>query len=245
MFWFSVSSASASTQYVNAEFLNVRTPSLWKGRVIAILSKWQTVEVLGDATRWWKKILLSDGREWYVNKSYIQKIEPNIKKADGARYRVSVRNAYMRDKSLYSKVAVLNETDVLEVQEHNLMYWKWLKVKVISTKTWKYIGRVGYIYKKLVAVDEWAWAFTANIPNSSSDNNKKDEVKNVPVWPSWITTWGWGGPSSDEDIDVDLDLDFDLDFDEEWDSNESTDSESSDDWDEDLEDVDIDDLFNF
>lgn len=135
--------------YVTAEHLNVRTVGSVKGKIVATVDKGYRVTVLDGSGRW-KRVLLENGQEGYVNGGYLSDSAPYYEKVSSTRYGVKVAKAFVRSDGLLRKIAVLNGGDQLEAVSDRVYFGKWIRVRIVSSANSGYEGRVGYIHKALV-----------------------------------------------------------------------------------------------
>jgi protein-disulfide isomerase len=149
LFWlFTLNTSADYDSYVNVESLNVRLSNSTNSKVVAIVTKWLKLSVLEDLKSWWKKVMLSNWKIWYINWKYVSIESP--KRIEWTKYSVTSNNVFLRWLDLNKKVAILNKWDELEVLNDMLFKDNWMHVKVISSKNEKYISREGYISKKFV-----------------------------------------------------------------------------------------------
>lgn len=143
------SSLADDYSYVTAEHLNVRSLGSVKGKIVATIDKGYRVTILDGSGRW-KRVLLENGQEGFVNGSYLSETAPYYEKVGSTRYGVKVAKAFVRSDGLHRKIAVLNGGDQLEAVSDRVYFGKWIRVRIVSSVNQGYEGRVGYIHKALV-----------------------------------------------------------------------------------------------
>lgn len=145
--------------YVNSEHLNVRSLDSVRGKIVATVDKGYRMTVLEAASRGWKRVLLENGQEGYVNGKYLSDVVPNYEKVVSTVYAVKVAHAYVRSDGLQKKIAVLNSGDKLEAVSDRVFFGRWVRVRVAESSNAGYVGRVGYISKHLIdPVDGYQFA---------------------------------------------------------------------------------------
>ena len=151
--WFLGSSTTLADDYmfVKAAHLNVRAWASVKTKIVAVIDSWYRVTVIESLSNWWKHVLLENGQYWYVNGSYLVAAEPEYEKVTSARYTIASWKAFMRGFDLESKVAVLENWDVLEVTSEKVYLNRWIQVRVVSAKFERYVWRTWYVAKRLLA----------------------------------------------------------------------------------------------
>lgn len=143
------SSLADDYSYVTAEHLNVRSLGSVKGKIVATVDKGYRVTVLDGSGRW-KRVLLENGQEGFVNGSYLSETAPYYEKVGATRYGVKVAKAFVRSDGLHRKIAVLDGGDQLEAVSDRVYFGKWIRVRIVASANQGYEGRVGYIHKALV-----------------------------------------------------------------------------------------------
>jgi uncharacterized protein YgiM (DUF1202 family) len=138
--------------YVTAYHLNVRAEGTFRSGIIATVDSGYKVVIMEELPNGWDKVLLENGQVGYVNARYLSSSEPYFEKASGSEYEISVPSAFVRSDGLQKKIAVLHRGDRLEVLDRKVFLQKWIRVRIASSQKDGYIGRVGYISKKLVQV---------------------------------------------------------------------------------------------
>ncbi len=136
--------------YVTAEHLNVRSTASVKGRIAAVVDKGYRVTVLESLSNGWKRVLLENGQEGYLNGKYVAEAVPQYEKVGATRYSVKVAHAFVRSDGLHKKIAVVDRGDQLEAVSDRIFFGRWIRVRVVSSSNEGYVGRVGYISKRLV-----------------------------------------------------------------------------------------------
>lgn len=153
--------------YVNAEHLNVRSLGSVRGKIVATVDKGYRMTVLEDAARGWKKVLLENGQEGFVNGKYLSGEAPAYEKVTSTRYGVKVAHAFVRSDGLLKKIAVLDSGDQLEAVSDRVFFGKWIRVRIVSSANPGYVGRVGYINQKLVEATD-GYQFAEETPASDA-----------------------------------------------------------------------------
>lgn len=136
--------------YVNSEHLNVRSLDSVRGKIVATVDKGYRMTVLEEASRGWKRVLLENGQEGYVNGKYLTDAVPNYEKVSSTVYAVKVAHAFVRSDGLQKKIAVLDSGDKLEAVSDRVFFGRWVRVRVTESANADYVGRVGYISKHLI-----------------------------------------------------------------------------------------------
>lgn len=136
--------------YVNAEHLNVRSLGSVKGKIVATVDKGYRMTVLESVNGNWKRVLLENGQEGYVNGKYLSEEAPYYEKVSSTRYGVKVAHAFVRSDGLQKKIAVLEGGDQLEAVSDRVYFGRWVRVRVAESANPGYVGRVGYISKYLI-----------------------------------------------------------------------------------------------
>lgn len=136
--------------YVNSEHLNVRSLDSVRGKIVATVDKGYRMTVLEEASRGWKRVLLENGQEGYVNGKYLTDAVPNYEKVSSTVYAVKVAHAFVRSDGLQKKIAVLDSGDKLEAVSDRVFFGRWVRVRVTESANAGYVGRVGYISKHLI-----------------------------------------------------------------------------------------------
>lgn len=135
--------------YVNAEHLNVRSMGSVRGKIVATVDKGYRMTVLENVGNW-KRVLLENGQEGYVNGKYLSEDAPYYEKVSSTRYGVKVAHAFVRSDGLQKKIAVLEGGDQLEAVSDRVYFGRWVRVRVAESANPGYVGRVGYISKHLL-----------------------------------------------------------------------------------------------
>lgn len=135
--------------YVNAEHLNVRSMGSVRGKIVATVDKGYRMTVLESVGNW-KRVLLENGQEGYVNGKYLSEAAPYYEKVSSTRYGVKVAHAFVRSDGLQKKIAVLEGGDQLEAVSDRVYFGRWVRVRVVESANPGYVGRVGYISKYLI-----------------------------------------------------------------------------------------------
>lgn len=162
------SSLADDYSYVNAEHLNVRSLGSVRGKIVATVDKGYRMTVLETAANGWKKVLLENGQEGFVNGKYLSVEVPAYEKVSSTRYGVKVAHAFVRSDGLHKKIAVLDSGDQLEAVSDRVYFGRWIRVRVLSSANPGYVGRVGYINQKLVeATDGYQFAEAAPVADAA------------------------------------------------------------------------------
>lgn len=218
--------ANAQTAYVKAYALNLRSWPTNTSHILRTLSKWESVTVLDSS--WGRRLVsTSDWLEGYVYSIFLSKefISPTkIVTTNAVQYKITEFRANVRTiGNILRPIAILWQGDIVKVIDNKLYLNHRIKVKVITSSTlWYYVGRIGYISKNVV---EQIWA-DVSVPYVDDIEEKVEEVIEEEVIEE----------EEDEEIIIK----------EEEDKNqvseEEANSENSSDDSEDEEDIDIDDF---
>ncbi|MDD2486928.1 MAG: SH3 domain-containing protein [Candidatus Gracilibacteria bacterium] len=220
--------------YVKVVHLNIRSAGVHTAKIIATVDKGYKVTVLETLANGWKKVILENGEQGYLNGKYITEEMPHYPKVDGSRYTIKSGMAFLRGFNMVSKVAVLKKGDVLDVTSDKLYLDKWVQVRVAEAQIdGRYVGRTGYVAKRLLEVVSGYEVAVVENPVSSDNSNSVElpfELNSAPEDPSAIDE-----NSSEESIDEDTSSDEedmseeDTSSEEESSSEEDVSDESSDD----------------
>ncbi len=152
---FYTTSLADDYMYVKASHLNVRDSKLFRGKIIAVIDSWYKVTVLETLNNGWKRVLLENWQEGYVNGKYLVEEAPYYEKAQWSKYTVVSPRVFVRWDNIINKIAVLHKWDMLETMSEKIYLSKWVRVKITSATISRYNWRIGYIAKQLVKVVEW------------------------------------------------------------------------------------------
>jgi uncharacterized protein YgiM (DUF1202 family) len=166
--------------YVKAAHLNIRAAGTVRAKIVATVDSGYKVTVLESLSNGWKKVLLENGETGFVNGGYLISQEPAFEKVTSARYTIQSGSAFMRAFDLKRKVAVLNQGDILEVTSEKVYLNRWIQVRVVEAKHDRYVGRTGYVAKRLLApVSGYEYVApeeTAAVEDTSVDTTTTDET---------------------------------------------------------------------
>lgn len=148
-------------------WLNVREWASNESKVLWVIKKWESVEILETDKYWWKKIKSTWWLEWYVywkhltittqkeelslqnnnsqNVSY-SKVELTWNEYEVKTFRANVRSINNNQKI----IAILRTWDKVVSLSDELVQNVWIKVRIVSAVDSKYIWREWYISKKVV-----------------------------------------------------------------------------------------------
>lgn len=169
---FTTTTLADDFMYVTAYHLNVRSSGTFRSSIIATVDNGYKVVVLEKLANGWSKVLLENGQVGYVNARYLGISEPYFEKALGSEYEVSVPSAFVRADGLQKKIAVLHRGDRLEVLDRKIFLQKWIRVRIVAAQKEGYIGRVGYISKKIVrVVDGMQYPEESSLLNSAPEED--------------------------------------------------------------------------
>jgi uncharacterized protein YgiM (DUF1202 family) len=197
--------------YVNAEHLNVRAAGTVRSSIVATVDKGYRMTVMEDAARGWKHVLLENGQEGYVNGKYLSETVPQYEKVESTEYSVKVPHAFLRSDGLLRKVAVVNSGDQLEAVSDRVFFGRWIRVRVAFSSNPAYVGRVGYVSKRLVTPSTIGQATEdavqssdeSQVTDSGSEDSVPVELNSAPAEDSASSdTTDSGTTDSGSDVDV-------------------------------------------
>lgn len=167
--------------YVNAEHLNVRSMGSVRGKIVATVDKGYRMTVLESVGNW-KRVLLENGQEGYVNGKYLSEEAPYYEKVSSTRYAVKVAHAFVRSDGLQKKIAVLEGGDQLEAVSDRVYFGRWVRVRIAESANPGYVGRVGYISKYLIdPVEGYQFAEEAPAAVMTQDEAIEEDAQDEAV----------------------------------------------------------------
>lgn len=166
--------------YVTADHLNVRSMASVKGYIAAVVDKGYRVTVLEHLSNGWKRVLLENGQEGYLNGKYVADEAPYYEKVGAIRYSVKVGHAFVRSDGLNKKIAVVDKGDELEAVSDRIYFGRWIRVRVLSSANEGYVGRIGYVSKRLVDPIE-GYQYAEEVQTVMDDEMVPEELNSAPA----------------------------------------------------------------
>lgn len=227
----------AKDLYVKPYALNVRNVASMNSIVVDVVYQWEALRVISENNNWWVEVQTPNVKVWYVRWellteewewTYTLKQDMVSNNVDSVLYEVNVYRANFRSvDDIDSIVAVLHKGDKITTTDSKMLWWNWIKAKVIESEVETNVWKEWYIYKWIVTALNESWL------DYDFDNNNIE-------WEWDVEEYDWGEEESydydtvyesDDNNEEDMYWEY---FEDESDSDETYEWESMywDDWEE-------------